>query len=548
MADSSTLSNTTIGPGGVPQATLIPTPAAAAATGPAGSTYSVAKGDTLSAIALKNNTSVAALAALNGIANPNLISIGQTIKLPGATATTPVSTTAVQKPGSTAAPIGTTAATVVPGATTSANPGNASTVTTPDAAHAFINNGQTNDYNTATTSTSDAPPVKTPVGTGTTPDSTDTSGDTSGTTPAPISPSAALTAAEATVNAATLPNGTPPTAPDYVAQFNNYRTQYGVTDLENSLTDLQNQAAAIQAQNETNQAAENFKPGVAQNVIDGRQSEEQSQAQVKLDSLNLAITSTTQALNTKYNVINQLMTLTKQNYDAASSAYQTAYSNNIAVFNAAKGITADQNTADEQAKDDARSNLQIIYNAISTGGTDPSTLTPAQQTNITKLETQAGLPVGFYDNIIQKNPGGTIVSTTTRDANGTKYADVLTKDAQGNLSVNTVSLGASDTGTGTQADKTAQGFADINSLLTKKNAQGVPYTVNSQGKYFTAAGFQSLVSAAAEDNISRSDFIKQYGDKLDPSDYAGYGLTGAEIQGLNGSNQAVVLTTTQPGK
>ncbi len=50
----------------------------------AGGSYTVKSGDTLSGIASRHNTTVAALQALNGIANPNRIFVGQTIRLPGA--------------------------------------------------------------------------------------------------------------------------------------------------------------------------------------------------------------------------------------------------------------------------------------------------------------------------------------------------------------------------------------------------------------------------------------------------------------------------------
>ena len=43
--------------------------------------HTVVSGDTLSAIASANNTTVAELAKINGIANPNVISVGQKIKL-----------------------------------------------------------------------------------------------------------------------------------------------------------------------------------------------------------------------------------------------------------------------------------------------------------------------------------------------------------------------------------------------------------------------------------------------------------------------------------
>lgn len=50
-----------------------------------GKTYTVVKGDTLSEIAQKYGTTVDTLAQLNGIKNPNLIVVGQVLKLPGST-------------------------------------------------------------------------------------------------------------------------------------------------------------------------------------------------------------------------------------------------------------------------------------------------------------------------------------------------------------------------------------------------------------------------------------------------------------------------------
>lgn len=54
-------------------------------TFPSETVYTVKKGDTLSAIAKKYGTTVDALVKLNGIKNPNLITVGQKIKISGST-------------------------------------------------------------------------------------------------------------------------------------------------------------------------------------------------------------------------------------------------------------------------------------------------------------------------------------------------------------------------------------------------------------------------------------------------------------------------------
>ncbi|MCX8045266.1 MAG: LysM peptidoglycan-binding domain-containing protein [Anoxybacillus gonensis] len=47
----------------------------------AGDVYVVQKGDTLSKIAQKYNTTIASLQKLNGISNPNLIRVGQKLRV-----------------------------------------------------------------------------------------------------------------------------------------------------------------------------------------------------------------------------------------------------------------------------------------------------------------------------------------------------------------------------------------------------------------------------------------------------------------------------------
>lgn len=72
---------------------------------PASSTYTVVAGDTLSKIARQFNMTVQAIAQANGIANPNLIFVGQVLKVTSGTGTTPAPTAAPTTPPAGGTPL-----------------------------------------------------------------------------------------------------------------------------------------------------------------------------------------------------------------------------------------------------------------------------------------------------------------------------------------------------------------------------------------------------------------------------------------------------------
>ncbi len=71
-------------PVAIPQESGAPTaPSGDGGAGTSGRTYTVSRGDTLTAIAVRYGTTVAALAAANNITHPTSIQIGQLLKIPG---------------------------------------------------------------------------------------------------------------------------------------------------------------------------------------------------------------------------------------------------------------------------------------------------------------------------------------------------------------------------------------------------------------------------------------------------------------------------------
>lgn len=78
----------------------------------------------------------------------------------------------------------------------------------------------------------------------------------------------------------------------------------------------------------------------------------------------------------------------------------------------------------------------------------------------------------------------------------------------------------------TEAQTKSQGYALINQLAGKANAQGVPFV--DQNGYFTPEGFKDIVANAAEDGLSRADILAEYADKIYPGAAAKYRLTPKE--------------------
>lgn len=252
--------------------------------------------------------------------------------------------------------------------------------------------------------------------------------------------------------------------------YNNLRASSGVADLESNLSTLQAQARDIQAISASRTAAEKGK-AVPMNVISGRVTEEETQDNARLTAVNNSIQTITSQLQMKYNTIDNVMKYTGQDYSNAVDSYDKQFSNNLSIMNTVKGIIDSQNTLEEQQKDDARANLQIIYNSMPANGIADTT----QQAYITKLELQAGLPAGFYENITSKNPKADVLSTTTRDVNGVKYADVIMKNADGSLTTKSVKLGGVDKGTGgkaTEGELLRNAVAGMGKDLTSMKVNG----------------------------------------------------------------------------
>jgi len=103
-----------------------------------------------------------------------------------------------------------------------------------------------------------------------------------------------------------------PEAVDWKSILLGYREEYGISDLEQALTGIKGEEEELATGFRQQRTAERGKP-VPLNVIEGRIGEEERAYLERADYLGRQKSRVVDELNTKYNLVSQLMTLEQQN-------------------------------------------------------------------------------------------------------------------------------------------------------------------------------------------------------------------------------------------
>ena len=217
-----------------------------------------------------------------------------------------------------------------------------------------------------------------------------------------------------------------PKAPKLVDTFNAQRTSLGIDDLEKQQNELKAQEE-MYVSKLRNQTSMEQNARLPMSVIAGRQNEETRQANEMITENKRQQQYIVNDLNTKYGVIKSIMDLTQQDYVNAKNTFDTDYKMALDAVNMAMNINTQQQTQQEKERANAMASYMVMFNGIANGSVDPSKLTPTQKTTLSKLELQAGLPLGTYQTVMNTNPASNIVSKSEwTDVNGNKYASIVT--------------------------------------------------------------------------------------------------------------------------
>lgn len=306
-----------------------------------------------------------------------------------------------------------------------------------------------------------------------------------------------------------------PEAPNLVDTYKTLTSDSGITDLENQLNDLKAQREEVLGQLDVNKTAEKSKP-VAQNVIEGRISEEEATAQQRVDFLTRQINSVSNELTSKYNTIEKIMQYTQTDYTNAKDTYDTQFSQAMDLITQARGIQQDQISVQQKAIDNARANLQIYVNAITSGNLDLSSASPDVIASINSMELQAGLPIGFMQSLGMSAKDQIL---HINDSTG----EVLMTDGSGGFKVVQAMTGTSNSASSyrslilTAASSIDTGYQTINGVMQESENSGDKRLSTQE---YDAAFDKAWADSKNNYSGSRDDFITIFAKTLYEAGYS----------------------------
>lgn len=209
---------------------------------------------------------------------------------------------------------------------------------------------------------------------------------------------------------AVAPSTPAPTPLDRMGDFNTFRADLGVTELETSLTTIKDQVTAEQDAVRAARGIEEGKP-VPLGVISGRVTEEERVANQRIDSLVRQQARITDELNIKYNLVNTFMNFKSLDYQDAVASYNAEYTRNLDAYNAITGLRKEARSNMEYDQSTARANLTTMMNSITQGNLSYGDLSSDQKLMVSKLEVQSGMPIGFMSQVKEKiDPKANIIA------------------------------------------------------------------------------------------------------------------------------------------
>lgn len=289
------------------------------------------------------------------------------------------------------------------------------------------------------------------------------------------------------------------------------REEAGVGDLETLINNLTAEEDEVIAARRLRSQGEIDKP-VSVGVISGRVGEIERQENERLDAIGRQKSRAVDQLNTATTIIDQFIKDLGDDFSDAASRYDKAFTQNLNIYNAV------DEEEDEIVKE-ARANLQVYTDAVIGGNISYDDLAPDQKAFIQKLEVQSGLGPGFTARLKADNADGEVLTTTTREVGGQKFADSVIRMPDGSMKVVSTSLGGVDPSTGKPGSTEAKAAdaedmsAAIDEIARQNKEIGVSFEGTSKA-LITTNQADFLKAQWAAQGHTEKDFDDRFGSRV----------------------------------
>ena len=337
-----------------------------------------------------------------------------------------------------------------------------------------------------------------------------------------------------------LPGGEEaPKPPSLVEQFEAKRNEYGLDTLEAELNDLRREEREQQAIRRE-RIGSTYEQRSRMSAIQGQVTEIERQEMERLDFIGREIQYRTDLINSAYNVINLYTQLTQQDWQNSKEWWTTQFNANMAMHQQLQSEYEFEKTFAQQQlewqQSVATANLQIYIDMISNGQLFYDNMDAATKADITKLEIQSGLGIGFISKI-QIDPDKQIKSITTRIDGTTKYADIIKVDPRtGKVTVESVRLGReyTYTGGGGSGSSATTNTAIENMKQDKLAIQTQFEKVNGADGFVSPVAWNTAYKKWVALGYPAEDFYKTFSGYVNHSHYKDY--LGAKLQATQGTS------------
>jgi len=289
-------------------------------------------------------------------------------------------------------------------------------------------------------------------------------------------------------------DGKPP-EPGFQRNLRGLNEEFGTVALEdevNSIREMIREESAFLRERVNAQKDKSLSLG----VIAGRAGEIEKQQRERLDYLGRMQNTAQDSLDSRYKIVGMLQDAYGNDYSATVQNYDREYKQATDSIKMLSGLRDEEITIERQAMTDAQANLNVIYNNLQSGAMDVSRMTPDQKNQIRKLESRAGMPSGSFESIVSQLEGGQMIGNgeVRVDENGIKHMDIITKGADGQISVQSVPLGM-----------------DIDALSKAKSAKALAdkRDIESQLAEAAVTGYYNGVKTTDEQQREIENFMAQ---------------------------------------